>query len=219
MPHFPSYLHFIFFVCKWSIYSSVFTDLRHICKEQICANPFFPPLVLPFRILRLRFRIPGKGFPVSLLVELGFWILIVSRIPDSLSCIPDSKTQGCRFHEQNVSGFRIPQAKTPHGFRKPDSLTWGDHSHGWQRSKKGLFFISLPTSEIFSFFLLKLLFHESPTFQHNLTVIWVSSTLFSSRNKTPLIEAKHQWKTKKATRLEGKPYRFSLEPLWVIGSW
>ena len=197
MPHWPSNLHPIFVVCKWSIYSSVFTDLRHICKEQICANPFFRPLVLPFRILR--FRIPGIGFPVSLLVELGFWILFVSRIPDSLSCIPDSKTQGFRFHEQNVSGFRIQQAKTPHGFRKPDSLTWGDHSHGWQRSK--------------------LLFHESPTFQHNLTVIGVSSTLFSSRNKTPLIEAKHQWKTTKATRLEGKPYRFSLEPLWVIGSW
>ena len=184
MPHWPSYLHPIFLVGKCSIYSSVFTDLRHICKEQICANPFFRPLVLPFRILRLRFRIPGNGFPVSLLVELGFWILIVSRIPDSLSCIPDSKTQGCGFHKQNVSGFRIPQAKTPRGFRKPDSLTWSDHSLGWQRSKTGLFFISLPTSEIFSFFLLKLLFHKSPTFQHDLTIIRVSSTLFSSRNKT-----------------------------------
>ena len=111
MPHLPSYLHFIFFVCKWSIYSSVFTDLRHICKEQICANPFFPPLVLSFRILRLRFRIPGNGFPVSLLVELGFWILIVSRIPDSLSCIPDSKTQGCGFHKQRLPtdfGIQIP---------------------------------------------------------------------------------------------------------------
>ena len=34
----------------------------------------------------------------------GTWILIliVSRIPDSLSCIPDSKTQGCGFHNQRL---------------------------------------------------------------------------------------------------------------------
>ena len=30
-----------FLVCKCGIHSSVFTYLRHICKEQICANPFF----------------------------------------------------------------------------------------------------------------------------------------------------------------------------------
>ena len=72
-----------FLVCKWRIYSSVFTDLRHICKEQICANPFFCSVVLPIRIPRLRFRISGNGFPVSFSVELGLWILIVSglRIP------------------------------------------------------------------------------------------------------------------------------------------
>ena len=27
--------------CLPYIYSSVFTYLRHICKEKICANPFF----------------------------------------------------------------------------------------------------------------------------------------------------------------------------------
>ena len=67
--------------------------------------------MLPFRILRLRFRIPDNGFPVSSLVELGFWILIVSRIPDSLSYIPDSKTQGCGFHKQRLPtdfGNQIP---------------------------------------------------------------------------------------------------------------
>ena len=39
-----------------------------------------------------RIRIPGTGFQY-LSVELGFWIPVVSGIPDSLSCIPVSKTQ------------------------------------------------------------------------------------------------------------------------------
>ena len=43
------------------------------------------------------------------LVELGFWILILSRIPDSLSFIPESKVQGSGFHKQNFPGFRIPK--------------------------------------------------------------------------------------------------------------
>ena len=33
--------------------------------------------------------------------NIGFRILIVSGIPDSLSCIPDSKAQKSRFHKQN----------------------------------------------------------------------------------------------------------------------
>ena len=50
------------------------------------------------------------------------WILdsILSRIPDSLSCIPDSKAQDSGFHEQNFPGFRIPQAKFT-GFRIPQA--------------------------------------------------------------------------------------------------
>ena len=51
MPHSPSYLHPLFFGMQmWHlpslsyVYSSVFTYLRHICKEQICANPFFRPV-------------------------------------------------------------------------------------------------------------------------------------------------------------------------------
>ena len=40
-------------------------------------------------------RIPGTGFQY-LSVELGLWIAVVSGIPDSLSCIPDSKTQDSR---------------------------------------------------------------------------------------------------------------------------
>ena len=44
-------------------------------------------------------------------VELGFWIPIVSLIPESMSCLPDSKAKD--------SGFR---KKFP-GFRNLDSLT------------------------------------------------------------------------------------------------
>ena len=86
-------------------------------------------------------------------VILSVWILIVSRIPDSLSCIPDSKSQDSKFHKQKFPrfrnpawiqdsncywdsgflelysgfqspGFRIPQQKFP-TFRNVDSLIWG----------------------------------------------------------------------------------------------
>ena len=63
---------------------------------------------LGFWIPHCGFRIPGTGF-WYLSVELGFWIPIVSGIPDSLSCIPDSKTWDSRFHEQNIPGFQIPR--------------------------------------------------------------------------------------------------------------
>ena len=50
MPHLLSYLRLLFFgMLMWHlpslpyIYSSLFTYLRHICKEKICANPFFAP--------------------------------------------------------------------------------------------------------------------------------------------------------------------------------
>ena len=48
-------------------------------------------------------------------VELGFWIPIVNGNPDSLSCIPDSKTQDLGFHKQKFPGFR-----------NSDSLIWGE---------------------------------------------------------------------------------------------
>ena len=43
-------------------------------------------------------------------VELGFWIPIVSGILDSLSCIPDSKTQDCGFHTPKFPEFRNPDS-------------------------------------------------------------------------------------------------------------
>ena len=52
-----------------------------------------------------------SGFQVLdssfLSVELEFWIPIVSGIPDSLSCIPDSKAQGSRFHQQKFPDSEI----------------------------------------------------------------------------------------------------------------
>ena len=47
------------------------------------------------------FRIPGIWFQ-SYSEEFGFWIPIVSKIPDSLSCIPDSTSKILD------SGIRIP---------------------------------------------------------------------------------------------------------------
>ena len=52
----------------------------------------------------------------SLSVGLGFRIWIVSGIPDSLSCIPDSKAQHFRFHKQKFLGFRNTNS----------SLAWGE---------------------------------------------------------------------------------------------
>ena len=51
-------------------------------------------------------------------MELGFRIPIVSGIPDSLSCIPDSKTQDPPFHEQKCA--RIPDSKFDL------FITWGE---------------------------------------------------------------------------------------------
>ena len=61
---------------------------------------------LGFWISRCGFRIPGTEFQF-LSVELEFWIPIVSGIPDSLSCIPDSKAQESRFHQQKFPDSEI----------------------------------------------------------------------------------------------------------------
>jgi len=51
--------------------------------------------------------------PDSLSIDLGFRILIVSGIPDSLSCIPDSKAQDSGFQKQKFPGFSIQLQKFP----------------------------------------------------------------------------------------------------------
>ena len=58
------------------------------------------------------FRIPGTGFQY-LWLELGFWIPIVSGIPDSLSCIPDYKTQDSGFHKQNFAYSTKKMSRIP----------------------------------------------------------------------------------------------------------
>ena len=49
--------------------------------------------------------IQGRNAVDSLSMELGFWIPIISGIPDSLSCIPDSKAHDSGFHKLNLSTF------------------------------------------------------------------------------------------------------------------
>ena len=70
--------------------------------------------VLDSEFLAVDSGFPGAGFQ-SLSWELGFWITILSEIPDSLRCIPDSKARDSGFQEQTFPRFG-----------NPDSLTWGD---------------------------------------------------------------------------------------------
>ena len=71
----------------------------------------------------LGFWIPRRGFPDSstgfliFLLELGFRIAVVCGIPDSLSWIPDSKTQNSVLHKRHFpdSGFRKQNFPAQHG--------------------------------------------------------------------------------------------------------
>ena len=62
----------------------------------------------------------------SLSLELGFLIPIVSGIPDSLSCIPDSKAQDSDSTSKKFPAYPIPQAESL-GFRNPDSRLHGSN--------------------------------------------------------------------------------------------
>ena len=77
-------------------------------------NKFWDFGCCPLNTVSAYYRFHRSWFQ-SLWVELQFWIPVVCGIPDSLSCIPDSKAQDSRFHKQNFPGFG-----------NPDSLTWGD---------------------------------------------------------------------------------------------
>ena len=60
--------------------------------------------------------------PDSLSLELGFRIPIVSGIPDSLSCTPDSKAQKTWFHSKTLLDSESHKRKS-HRFRNLNSLT------------------------------------------------------------------------------------------------
>ena len=55
-------------------------------------------------VLDSGFHVADFGFQ-ALPGELGFWILIVSGISDTLSCVPDSKVQDSGFHKQKFPEF------------------------------------------------------------------------------------------------------------------
>ena len=75
-----------------------------------------------FWIPRPGFRIPGTGFR-SLSVKFGFWIPSFSRIPDSLSCIPDSKAQDSGFHKKKFPGVRNPDFLDMEREEEPPAVT------------------------------------------------------------------------------------------------
>ena len=79
-------------------------QVRHIRESKTGLDSGFHTIDSRFQVLD------------SLLVELGFGILIVSGSPDSLSCISDSKAKGSGFYKQKFLGigFRIPDS----GFHK-----------------------------------------------------------------------------------------------------
>ena len=82
---------------------------------------------------------PGTGCQ-SLSVELGFWIIIASGIPDSLSCIPDSKDQGFAFHRQKISWIPLPGAtSTISNFSKISTIEKQSVSLSQATSFPGLF--------------------------------------------------------------------------------
>ena len=92
-----------------------------ICKEGASCCPLIHNITLhctrkensshvrkPRTVLDSGFHNVDTGFRY-LSVELGLWIPIVGGIPDSLSCIPDSKYQDFGSHKQNFPGFRNPE--------------------------------------------------------------------------------------------------------------
>ena len=83
------------------------------CSTKVSPLERESKTVLDFEFYATDSRFQVINFILS--VELGFWIPIFSGIPDSLSCIPDSKAQDFRFHEQKFPCLR-----------NSDSLTWGE---------------------------------------------------------------------------------------------
>ena len=125
-------------------------QVRHIRESKTGLDSGFHTIDSRFQVLD------------SLFVELGFGILIVSRSPDSLSCISDSKAKGSGFYKQKIlgigfripdSGFWIPQAKvfldtrmlyTEWNFSPWVVLSWGTVCHMFQQDGCYTLYLRLP---------------------------------------------------------------------------
>ena len=68
---------------------------------------------------------PHKGIQdldsIQWILDFMYWIPIVSRSPESLSCIPDSKAQDSGFHSKNLLDF---------GFQKQNFARFWNSLHG-----------------------------------------------------------------------------------------
>ena len=85
------------------------------CLRRINVTIVSPHVRESKTVLDSGFHAVDSGFQLlvsrSYTVELGFRIPIVRGIPDSDSCIPDSKAQDSGFHKQKFPRFRILHAK------------------------------------------------------------------------------------------------------------
>ena len=97
-------------VLRWS--REIWVLAPHVRESKTLLDSGFHAVDSGFQLLDFR--------PFS--VEIWFRIRIVSGIPDSYTCIPDSKAQDSGFHKQKFPRFWISNAKYP-GFRNPDSFT------------------------------------------------------------------------------------------------
>ena len=87
----------------------------HTLPIRVCAAQRSPHVRESKTVLDSGFHAVDSEFQLldsrSYTVELGFRIPIVSGIPDSHSCIPDSNSQDSGFHKQKFPRFRILHAK------------------------------------------------------------------------------------------------------------
>ena len=78
-----------------------------LIKPNFCF--FRQPLFFAHVLKRASTTVLDTGFQ-SLSAKHGFWIPIVSGIPDSLSCIPNSKVHDSRFRIPKAEISRIPES-------------------------------------------------------------------------------------------------------------
>ena len=78
---------FLLFMADCRVKGQAIDNSPHVKESNTILDSGFHALESPL--------IPCTGLQS---VELGFWNLIVSGIPDSLNCIPDCKAQDSVFH-------------------------------------------------------------------------------------------------------------------------